>query len=689
MKKHFYQAVLSSILWAGASGWAFSAGAPPAESSGALVAQVQADGRVHIFEGSEEVAYVIPQVFLKDWKIFFFSSPAPGEKADAVAKLSDGTKVFFDVSVKSEGSALKVHGVMTPQKDVQVLTLREALFTPYKNWEGDSYDIGHGPLPIPHAVISGAGVIADGSSTISLGPSHKDGLTIRSTSALPSVLQDARQWGPDLSIFYRNDLSGTQVWDWKSGEKKAFDFTLSFNHEVVVEKPVPPKSLGVLKAQMDELIKPYIDGGWCPGFAVGVLYKGETWVGGYGTTSLTGGKTPDGDTEYEIGSITKLFTKLLFSDMVHQGLMGLDDKAQSYLPKGVTMPSKDGKDITLLMLSNHTSQLPHDPDDVHWDNTKGNPYENYGLDKLYAFLNRYKLTADPGGNFQYSNAGLALLGNFVAQRKGISWTDYVQKKVLDPVGMKDTGVSWTAEELPRAAQGYDGAMDPIPFLKWDNSVAVPAGALHSTVNDMLKLAHAALEKEDSPLADIAFDDTAQKLDWGPIVTHDGGTDGFNTSFFADRKQKAALVLLGDCSNGVPSEVAYKIRGLLKGYVTPATELPVFTQLPPDQLKQYVGKYHVVKVPSGWPTPKEDDTVELKDGFLYSKANKNYNHDVKIEALANGDFYQRLQRIEFSFTKDADGKVTGYALTDYPDYVAEKVDYQAAKAKTDGSIPPPP
>ncbi len=689
MKKLLSQAVLCFLLAAGLSP-GFFWGSTQEDQADPLTVQIQEAGKVRIFDGQKEIGDFQPQIFLKGWNIVFFQAPGPGEKADAVAMLPDGSKVLYKVSVKAGPSGLKVHGVMTPLKDIQVLSGRvTGYFMPYRDWDGDTYDLGRRRAALPHEVVtSDGGVIAHDTAPLVLGPSHANGLTMKFTSKLPVTLQDVRQWTPGVSVFFTNDKPGGQVWDWKVGEKRAFDFTLAFNRPFVVKAVTPPKDLEVLRAQMDQLVKPYIDGGWCPGFAVGVLYKGKKWVGGYGTTSLAGGKTPDGDTEYEIGSITKLFTKLLFSDMVHQGKMGLDDKAQAYLPKGVTMPSKDGKDITLLMLSNHTSQLPHDPDDVSWGNPANNGAGNYSLDRLYAYLNRYKLTADPGGAFQYSNTGVALLGNFVAQKKGISWADYLQQRVLDPVGLKDTGVTWTADELSRVAQGHASDMDTIPLWKWDKSVFMPAGALHSTVNDLLKLANASLDGK-GPLSDIAFDDTAQKLDWGARVAHEGGTGGFNTSFFVDRTQKAVVVILGNIGDGVTGEVAYKIQQLLKGYLLAGAGLPVFTQLPASELQQYTGTYHVVKTPKGWPMPKEDDTLFLKDGGLVAKANKDWNLDIKIEPLANGDFYDRPQRAEISFTKDGQGTVTGFTLPLYPDYVAEKVGYQAPKAKIDDGIPPPP
>src|ERR1039458_1071964 len=97
-----------------------------------------------------------------------------------------------------------------------------------------------------------------------------------------------------------------------------------------------------LKPDIDALVKPVVDGGFSPGMVVGLIYKGQTWVWGYGAISSKNANPPNGDTEFEIASITKLFTNLLFSDMVHRNQMGLEDKVQLYLPRGVKMPVKDG-----------------------------------------------------------------------------------------------------------------------------------------------------------------------------------------------------------------------------------------------------------------------------------------------------------------------------------------------------------
>ena len=101
----------------------------------------------------------------------------------------------------------------------------------------------------------------------------------------------------------------------------------------------------------------------------------------------------NGDTLFEIGSITKTFTALLLQDMIQRGEMKLDDPVAKYLPESVKMPARNGKEITLLQLLIHTSGLPENPDNL------GPTWADYTVNQLYAFLSGCKLTDDPGARY--------------------------------------------------------------------------------------------------------------------------------------------------------------------------------------------------------------------------------------------------------------------------------------------------
>jgi serine-type D-Ala-D-Ala carboxypeptidase/endopeptidase len=109
----------------------------------------------------------------------------------------------------------------------------------------------------------------------------------------------------------------------------------------------------------------------------------------------------NGDTVFEIGSVTKTFTALLLVDMVERGEVKLDDPVAKYLPESVKVPARNGKQITLLNLATHTAGLPRDPSNL--TPRRGlpeNAFADYTVEKLYAFLSGFTLDREPGSTFE-------------------------------------------------------------------------------------------------------------------------------------------------------------------------------------------------------------------------------------------------------------------------------------------------
>src|SRR5262245_25513494 len=124
------------------------------------------------------------------------------------------------------------------------------------------------------------------------------------------------------------------------------------------------------------------------GIVVGVIEPAGRRVVAYGKLANGDPRTLDGDTIFEIGSISKVFTSLLLADMMHRKEVALDDPAARYLPENIKMPERSGKSITLRHLSTHSSGLPplpgnFKPKDPH------NPYADYSVGDLYQFLSGY------------------------------------------------------------------------------------------------------------------------------------------------------------------------------------------------------------------------------------------------------------------------------------------------------------
>ena len=94
------------------------------------------------------------------------------------------------------------------------------------------------------------------------------------------------------------------------------------------------------------------------GIVVGTIGPSGTQIYTSGLTSTGGTHKPDGQTLFAIGSVTKVFTSLLLADMIERGEVKADDPVSKYLPDGATVPSHNGKPITLLNLSMQSSGLP-------------------------------------------------------------------------------------------------------------------------------------------------------------------------------------------------------------------------------------------------------------------------------------------------------------------------------------------
>src|SRR6476660_3620409 len=127
------------------------------------------------------------------------------------------------------------------------------------------------------------------------------------------------------------------------------------------------------------------------GMVIGVVDEHGSQVFAAGKMDNGTEQEVNGDTLFEIGSITKTFTVLLLEDMVNRGEMKLDDPVENYLPKSVKVHSRNGKKITLLNLAAQDSGLPHDGTNMV-RRIPNHMFADYTADNLYESLSSYTLT---------------------------------------------------------------------------------------------------------------------------------------------------------------------------------------------------------------------------------------------------------------------------------------------------------
>jgi len=233
------------------------------------------------------------------------------------------------------------------------------------------------------------------------------------------------------------------------------------------------------------------------GIVIGVIEPKGRRIIAHGRLEKGDNRALDGDTIFEIGSVTKVFTALLAADMAQRGEIRLDDPIEKYLPPGVKVPQRNDRQITIIDLATHTSGLPRSLGNFQPKNP-ANSSADYTLERLYSFLASYELTRDVGSKYQYSNLGYGLLGLALARRAGIDYETLVETRIDGSLRMKDTRITLTPEMRERLAAGHDAALKTVH--SWGISTLPGAGALRSTANDLLIFLAAALGYTDTPLS---------------------------------------------------------------------------------------------------------------------------------------------------------------------------------------------
>ena len=225
----------------------------------------------------------------------------------------------------------------------------------------------------------------------------------------------------------------------------------------------------------------------------GVVDGDKSEVVVFGT--LDNGKAPDGDTVYEIGSITKTFTATLLAEAVLAGRVTLDTPVARLLPD-FNIPSRGGNEITLGELATQNSGLPRLPSNLLPKDPE-NPYADYDAAKLKAFLAGYELPRDPGAAYEYSNLGFGISGICAGASAHMTYGVLTAQEIFKPLGMTMSGMALTDAMRAHLAPGHNATGRPVK--NWDFDAMAGAGAIRSTANDMLRYLRANMGIDSSPL----------------------------------------------------------------------------------------------------------------------------------------------------------------------------------------------
>lgn len=268
----------------------------------------------------------------------------------------------------------------------------------------------------------------------------------------------------------------------------------------------------------------------------------------------------DEHTAFEIGSVTKTMTAALLAEFIARGEVALDDPLAKLLPPGTSVPSFNGREITIGQIVTHTSGLPAIAAQSRALDIN-NPYARITERDLLDALAATKLTREPGAKWEYSNFAMMVLSYALARRSGKDYETLLRERLLVPLGMNETYVASRPANV-RLAQGH--LSNGMPAIPWDfHPDMAGVGGVRATLPDMLRYLEGELGTRDSAITpalartqEQVADVSGRRMGMNWVLStvngrtrifHEGGTGGYSSFAGFDRAAKRAVVLLSDTS----------------------------------------------------------------------------------------------------------------------------------------------
>ena len=329
-------------------------------------------------------------------------------------------------------------------------------------------------------------------------------------------------------------------------------------------------------AEIDALVSAFHDAGQFNG-SVLVSEGGKViYENGVGWANIEWEIPNTPDTKHRIGSVTKQFTSALVLQLVEEGEIELDAPISTYLPG---YPEPQGSEVTVHHLLNHTSGipsytgLPEFGDEMMRD--------SYTPDELIEVVWDLPLEFEPGSDWAYNNSGYFILGRIIENVTGEEYDDVLRERLLEPLGLDDSGYDHYEEIQPHEAAGYERTLTGYQHASYlDSSLPYAAGMMYSTVRDLYRWDRALydgatpFEKVETKelwytpgLQDYAYGWSVrdeQIGEEGPtvrVIEHGGGINGFSTAFvrYPDQQNMIAVI---DNTQGNAGGLAAQIARVL-------------------------------------------------------------------------------------------------------------------------------
>lgn len=420
-----------------------------------------------------------------------------------------------------------------------------------------------------------------------------------------------------------------------------------------------------------------------PGAAVGVLYRGQVHLRGYGVTEVGRPRPVGPDTVFRVASNSKTFTGTAAMRLVDAGRLELDRRVDHYLPDFVAPAG--AQRVTVRQLLDHSAGwLGYDYHDTGADDG--------ALARYVRDVRRLPQLTPLGRTFSYSNSAIAVAGRVIEAVTGSTYEAAVHRLVMAPLGLKRSLFAASLPRLDDLALPHDlvdGRTVVDRDLFYLPRSGNPFGGVLSSARDML--AYARFHLGDGRAADgrrlmrrqalrgmwarpgpggtLIVELTGMGVSWSvrptaegtPVIQHGGDLPGYHSGLMLVPAQEFAITLLTNANSGPQLITQLFAEDWALRRFCGLSNLPARPRrLGPAELAGYAGTYTAKQIPFRGPAAQVRLRLEARDGAL-RLTHPGGDGEAQILTFYQRDLVTLPNGLRASFLRDADGHVVWFRL----------------------------
>ncbi len=429
----------------------------------------------------------------------------------------------------------------------------------------------------------------------------------------------------------------------------------------------PEATKSTYQEMIEYQVSPAIEGELIPGAVIGIYKDGQTSFHPIGTLNFDQDQSPTTDTLYEIGSISKVITGVLFADAVRRGEVSNDTLVGDLLPDGYEVQTEEGDDLKLWHLTTHTSGWSTAP--INLAPTDGErPFTGYTPKMLFEAVNIWAPKGTPGESFEYSNFAVGLLGTLVSinatTERENEYESLVIERVLEPLGIDNFVVGLNDEQLTNLAPatssgrttkawGKTGPMDPAGM--WVTNAPGLMGFAIANIEGGDSDIHESLKLSREPLFTV---EGMGKICSGWFISgdgstywHNGMTGGYSSYMAVNPTHDVAVVILANGAAFETTIIGEKIIQSVMGMDPEPIEIEIHEKLEASYTDRIVGVYRS--------TFGFDMTITSTRGKIFAQITG--QQALALTPVSENRFAYRAVQAEIEFTLPDEGNASSVTL----------------------------